>query len=160
MCLSTLNFYIKSLHKTIFSIALTFQNIVVEANTTFCPELLQILTEINPPTRAFFEELPVAERVARSVYAVVLKKENSRSKLYIESATAAKYDLKHRMGKHDRRKGILSQHTRQALRDGFKIAFKGVLAYMPIPTAANVPKYRAACLVSSNCALLMKFFRA
>jgi hypothetical protein len=111
-------------------------------NFTFCPGLLAVMQASTPCSIEWFLTLDTfVPKNIWGVYAIVLKKRNHPSMLYIGSATAAKRGVRSRFYEYDTHKK-LATYVSKALRDGYTIQHKALLASCPIPEASHIPRYR------------------
>jgi hypothetical protein len=116
------------------------------ANFTFCPDLFAILRGAEPPSIEWFLSLTTfVPKNVWGIYAIVLKKQNHRDLLYIGSATASKRGVRSRFGEYNSKKH-LGKNVREALRNGYTIRHKALLAWCPIPRASKIPTYRTVVI--------------
>jgi len=108
---------------------------------TFGPGLLGALQGDTPPTCHFFETLPSDFEKRWAVYVNVLRKDGHKPLVYIGSGTNATAGVSIRLTQY-RTNVQLPQHVTKAKADGFKVVHQGLLCWMPIPTAADVPVTR------------------
>ncbi|QGI65806.1 hypothetical protein CEK26_009756 [Fusarium fujikuroi] len=115
-------------------------------NFSFCPGLLHALQASAPPSIEWFLALDsFAPKNVWGVYIIVLKKRNHPSILYIGSSTAAKRGVRARFYEYDAKKK-LGTYVSNALRDGYTIQHKALLAWCQIPEASNIPLYRTVVI--------------
>lgn len=112
--------------------------IALTASLDFAPGLLEVLGAAAPPTIEFFKSLPTDTLSRWGVYVIVLEKPLCRPRLYIGSATNTIGSIRVRWQQYD--DGFLLPHwVEDALDDGYTIVHKGLLCWIPKPTAALVP---------------------
>ncbi|KAJ4861719.1 hypothetical protein T069G_02673 [Trichoderma breve] len=111
------------------------------ANLRFPPGLLATMNAPSPPSIEFFKKLPVDGRDRWGVYAIVLKKPDCIPHLYIGSGTGARRGLLARLRQYDNGTSI-SKLVRKRLADEYEITYKGILCWLPIPSADDVPRLR------------------
>ena len=108
-------------------------------NISFCPGLLAVLKASSPPTIDWFLSLDTyVPKNVWAVYAVVLAKPKHKSILYIGSATAAQRGARGRLENYDAQTH-LPRYIAKALRDGYTIQHKALLAWCSIPDAIHIP---------------------
>ena len=108
-------------------------------NLTFCSGLLGILKASARPSIEWFLSLDTfVPKNVWGVYAIVISKRNHPNLLYIGSATAAKRGVRSRFSEYDSHKKI-GTFVRKALRDGYRIRHKALLAWCQIPDASDIP---------------------
>ncbi|KAK7712357.1 Heat shock protein ssb1 [Diaporthe eres] len=120
-------------------------DIASAANLTFAPGLLDALQSAAPPTVRFFESLPDRHLGLWGIYALVLKKRRCITKIYIGSATDSDKGIPQRWKVYNRSRvgdKLLPSKVNEALKQGYKITHKGVLAWTAIPSAKDVPRFR------------------
>lgn len=113
----------------------------------FCAGLLPVLHASTPPSIDWFLGLPSTDSTDKKwgIYIIVLRKPGHRYKLYIGSATAYYRGVRARFEEYDNSK-TLPRYVKAALKDGYTIQKKTLLAECPIPEAGNVPVYRVVLL--------------
>ncbi|KPM39959.1 Carbamoyl-phosphate synthase arginine-specific large chain [Neonectria ditissima] len=141
-CLSDTPFSQKN---TLFARFLTSQEaleaIASSASLAFAPGLFEVVQSTVPPTLQYFKNLP--RKISRrwGIYAIVLEKSGCRPKLYIGSGTAAVMGVGNRFQQYDA--GILLPlYVEKAMDDQYTITHKGLLCWIPTPTAALIPVNR------------------
>lgn len=136
------------------------------ASFSFCPGLLETWQSPNPPPAGFFQQLSSLDLSCWAIYALVLQKQGDEPKIYIGSATNANTGAKPRLWKYDQisrgsltalRDTSIPNLVREAVKDGYHIANQGLLAWCPIPSAANVP-VRRLLMVALECAFTFLFW--
>lgn len=124
--------------------------IVSEASLSFCPGLLDVLQAAAPPTVSWYKQLPKDTYNRWGVYVLVLEKKRHRTRVYVGSATESARGIQSRWALYDRcnlRRPYVTDdacpsNVRAALNSGYKIVYKGQLAWIPIPPAKFVPQTR------------------
>lgn len=127
---------------------------------SFAPGLLEVLTAPLPPTTTYYKDLPDQPLTPSkwAVYGLVMEHPDlpdpSEHRFYVGSATDAQNGVRSRFSLYS--KDITIDYldsqqllrdpwpklVRQALRDGYRITKKVLLASAPLPTAAKVPVLR------------------
>ncbi|KAF4986302.1 hypothetical protein FDECE_16023 [Fusarium decemcellulare] len=112
--------------------------------TVGCPNFLSTVQEDEPPTTEFFYNLPSDGEGRWGVYALVLEKPGAISKVYVGSGTESRRGVISRWRTYDRFDvSTMPRYVFSAVhKEGYKIAYKGLLAFAPIPTAADIPRFR------------------
>lgn len=95
----------------------------------------------SPPSIELVKNLPVDGRDRWGVYAIVFKKSDCIPHLYIGSGTQAKRGLLARLSQYDYGTS-LSRLLRKRMADEYEITYKGILCWLPIPSADSVPRLR------------------
>jgi hypothetical protein len=108
------------------------------ADIHFAPGLAEALGSETPPGADFFMSLPTGGASRWAVYAIVMEKDGCRPRVYVGVATNAVYGAIPRFKLYDNREA-LPRHVKYSLAEGFDIVQKGLLCWMPIPTAGMVP---------------------
>lgn len=148
MCLSLAPTALKNpVFDLVFPNEQTLTQILKEASLSFAPGLLDVLQSSTPPTIAFFKSLPIAMKGIWAVYLILLLKAGCIPKIYIGSGTDKLNGAKARMRSYHSEDSTLPKYVKEALSDGYKIAHKGLLCWMPIPPPAKQFSRRAAILV-------------
>jgi len=106
---------------------------------TFAPSLFEVLKSDTPPPISFFKGLPTDGSKRWGIYLIVLEKRKSRPRIYIGSATNAKISVPFRWNHYDQ--GImLPRYIQKSIDDdGYRITHKGLLCWIPLPSAGKVP---------------------
>jgi hypothetical protein len=141
-CLSDTPFNQKN---TLFARFFTSQAVLEEVASTaslvFAPGLFEVLQAATPPTIQFFKGLPTDTSSRWGIYVMVLEKCSCRSRIYIGSGTNYKGGVRSRLKQYD--DGfLLPNFVEKALDEGYKIVHKGLLCWIPQPTAAKQPVNR------------------
>ncbi|KAG8161690.1 hypothetical protein KVR01_008677 [Diaporthe batatas] len=119
--------------------------IAQDANIFFAPGLLEAMTASTPPDVNFFKSLPVKYLGVWGIYVLVLEKKNHPTLVYIGEASDAKLGVRGRWRHYENPRvyrKMLPTCVKAALDSGYKISYKGVLAYFGIPSAKDVPRFR------------------
>lgn len=110
---------------------------------SFCPGLWDALNNVDPPTISWFENLPgVLPPDVWGVYAMVLRKADCASGLYVGSGTAGHRGMAVRFADHRKHRNAPTRAI-EAWSDGWVTSCIVPLFTIPIPTAAKVPTVRA-----------------
>lgn len=142
ICLTTCS-YKNSLFGQIFLSAAVLSQFCASASLTFCPGLFEAIQAAKPPGVAFFMGLSADFKRIWAVYVLVLTKFGCIPLIYVGSATDAKKGAVTRMNQYDRLDwNAIPRYVAEAIRRGYKISHKGILVSAPIPSAANVPRFR------------------
>ena len=138
-CLTDTRSHLKNkLFDQFFTSISVLEDIASSAALQFDPGLLDVVNGAIPPTTEFFKTLPSHLSSCWGVYVIVLRKAEFRPKFYVGSGTHARRGITARLRTYDR--GYpLSQWVQHAVEDGYKVVHKGVLCWIPIPAAAQVP---------------------
>lgn len=130
---------------TIFTTVLTSQavieSLVVSSSIVFAPGLFDVIQSATPPTVAWFKTLPTKCKKVWGVYLLVLEKPGCRPRIYIGSGTAAERGVAQRWYQYDNYMD-LPVYVELSLKEGYIIVHKGLLFWMPLPSAEDVPKLR------------------
>jgi hypothetical protein len=146
-----------ALKNPVHDIILTSQGVIAKLMSTssveFAPGLLGVLQAATPPSIDFFKSLPSFFKRRRgiyakrwAVYAIVLEKKLCRAKLYIGVSTHSEHGVRQRFLQYENLENI-PKFVNAAMRDGYKITHKGLLAWAPLPTAAAKFPLRVLFLV-------------
>lgn len=123
---------------------------------------MDLLANVNPPSPAWIEQIVnPRDLLCWSVYVLVLKKDGCRILVYIGSATSYEeyriYGFQSRLYTHlqltsvqtQQRGGLhrAPQGIKDAVADGFQIAYTHVLFNIPVPDSADMVRHRAFVLV-------------
>lgn len=113
----------------------------------FCAGLLPVLQASTPPSIDWFLRLPSADSAYKvwGVYIIILRKPGHRYKLYIGSGTEYTRGVRTRFAEYDNGT-LVPRYVQAALKDGYTIQKKVLLATCPIPEAGNVIVYRIVVL--------------
>ncbi|KAF2429891.1 hypothetical protein EJ08DRAFT_263104 [Tothia fuscella] len=133
---------------TIFPTEETFTQLINSVALTFAPGLLECMTSLQPPTMAWFKQLPtLSSNAVRvwGVYALVLEKPGERSRLYVGSGTDSVHGLWRRLSSYDSGQALPSL-IEPALNDGWIIVHKRVLCQTALPSLSNYFLSRALIL--------------
>ncbi|RYP56555.1 hypothetical protein DL771_011874 [Monosporascus sp. 5C6A] len=127
---------------TLFTLFFTSLEILETTASTspfsFTPGLFDVVQSTTPPTIQYFKSLPIGTSSRWGIYAIVLEKSGCRPRLYIGSGTSAAGGVSSRLQQYD--DGFLvPQLIQAALDDAYTITHKGLLCWIPKPTAALVP---------------------
>jgi hypothetical protein len=113
------------------------------ASLSFAPGLFDAMQAASPPAVEFFRNLPSDRHRRWAVYALTLEKPGAVPLIYIGSGTDSSRGVHSRWQIYDQLKsGTMPQYIAAALEDGYKITHKGLLIWSPIPSAADVPRFR------------------
>jgi hypothetical protein len=113
----------------------------------FPPGLLDVVQHSSPPAIAWFEGLPAfIPADSWGVYALVLRKQGCRPKLYVGSGTSNYRGVRARLAEYSNQDKTICkpQRVRHALDDGYRITHKTLLVHCPKPSPGQVPKLRYA----------------
>lgn len=134
------------MYSQVFPTLIMVENILASASVVFAPGLFEVLQASTSPSIAFFKTLPTEASKKWGLYVIVLEKQGRRPKLYIGSGTQARYGVSNRLVSYTKENANkphhLPLHVESALLDGYSIVHKGLLCWIPIPTAADVPVLR------------------
>lgn len=126
------------LQNPFFAMVVTAQDVLEKMMTdslvTFAPGLIDVLLSDDPPTIAFFKTLPTYATGRWADYLLVLEKPGCRPKIYVGAGTNKDYGVVSRF-KNYKNKTSLPGAVKKALDDGYRITFKGLLCWAPIPSA-------------------------
>lgn len=142
-CLSDTPFNQKNtLFAQFFTSQAALEEVASTASIVFCPDLFEVLQAVTPPTIQFFKSLPTDTSSYRwGIYAIVLEKPSCQSRVYIGSGTNTSGGVCARLKQYD--DGLLlPRYTESSLNEGFTIIHKGLLCWIPKPTAAKRPVNR------------------
>jgi hypothetical protein len=113
----------------------------------FAPGLHDVLSSPTPPSIAFFKSLPfITAGKNWALYAVVMERHNSPTKIYLGSGTDADQGVSHRRKQYVPGHKQLPLHVDIAFKQGYHIAHYGLLCWLPIPTPGLIPRVRARIL--------------
>jgi hypothetical protein len=165
-CLSLTNCALKNLVlDTVFPSKEVMEVIVHRASFEFAPGLLDVLRSRTAPTISYFKTLPQQFSQRWAVYLLVLGKADCRPRTYIGSGTKADGGVSRRMTTYDKasREILLGRsvcnvplYVDKALREGFKITHKGLLAWTSIPSVNEQYALRGLFLIL-DCAFSLYF---
>lgn len=142
-CLVDTPFNQKNLHFDQFFTSLpVLQRIASQAGVTFAPGLFDVVHSDAPPTIEVFKQLPEeTSSVCWADYLLVLEKPGCRPLTYVGSGTDADNGVDSRLTSYDKEER-LPQYVEDALKKGYTIVHKGLLCWIPLPSAGKVPVYR------------------
>lgn len=132
----------------ILSTKAVLENFYSSMGISFAPGLHDILTGNNPPDIEYFMHLPRDSLNKWAVYALVFKKPGSPDLLYIGSGTSCLRGCITRWQQYDnyiyKNGSIISNpwNIIDAVKDGYELCSKGMLAHCPLPSAADTPRFR------------------
>lgn len=108
----------------------------------FCDGLLEVLQSTTPPSNQFVKSLPTDDTSKRwGIYVILMEKPNCRPKLYIGSGTSSSGGVRSRLKQYD--DGFLiPRYVQKALDDDYEITHKGLLCWIPKPSASLAPVSR------------------
>jgi hypothetical protein len=131
-----------SLFARFFTSQADLEEVASTASIAFAPGLFEVLQAATPPTVEFFKTLPTDTTALRwGIYVIVFEKTGCRPIIYIGSGTNTYGGVRSRLKQYD--DGfLLPRYVAKALDDGFDIVHKGLLCWIPKPTASNVPVQR------------------
>lgn len=107
----------------------------------FAAGLFDALQSPHPPSLTFFKSLPTDTFRKWAIYVLVLEAPGRKFRIYIGSGTAALFGVSSRFAEYNKVSNM-PRRVQEALADGYKITHKGLLCWIPIPTAALLPKTR------------------
>lgn len=114
--------------------------VMLHASFEFAPGLLDVVRSRTAPTISYFKTLPRQFSQRWAVYLLVLEKDGHRPRTYIASSDD---DVSRRMTTYDtasreiplgRSVSVVPLYIERALREGFKITHKGLLAWTSMPS--------------------------
>lgn len=126
----------------------------------FCPGLLEVIRASSPPALSFFRSLPSKPSDTHrrwAVYALVLEKPGAIPLIYIGSGTSHDKGIRARFTKYNIFDHTVPYHVRLAVEKGYAIVHKGLLVWCPLPSAADVPRFRVL-FVAIEAALTFLFW--
>ncbi|KAK2014937.1 HSP70-domain-containing protein [Colletotrichum eremochloae] len=141
------------IYKAIFTDKSVFDAVFLSVGLDYCTALYNAIQSPSPPDVGFFKRLPTSSKGIWGVYALVFKKDDDIPLVYIGSATESQRGVWSRWCNYDRylntKKGqdLIPDNVIRALEDGYRITHRGVLLSCPIPTPANVPRFRLLLVV-------------
>jgi hypothetical protein len=156
-CLSLTNVALKNLILDyIFPSQEIMEVIMDRASFKFAPGLLDVLKSGTAPTISYFKTLPLHLDKIWAVYVLVLEKVGQRPRIYIGSGTRTNGGVRARMATYDHasREGQFGAfvggtplHVDKALKEGFIITHKGLLAWTSIPNVNHQYALRGLFLI-------------
>ena len=126
----------------IFPSLATIEQLTSSIGLCFAPGLIELLNCSTVPTTAYFKTLPTNGTKRWAVYLLVLEKAECRPRVYIGSATNARWGVVERWGQY-RSGNNLPVLVEEAIEDGYTITHYGLLVTMPISTMSNLGPLRA-----------------
>ena len=122
------------------------QEFAIAASLSFAPGLLEVMQASAPPTVKWFKNLPNDKQYAWevnnwAVYLLVLEKNGERTRVYVGSGTNSDTGLHYCWKQYDNKEHLPSG-VKKAFEDGFKITYKGLLCWIPMPSPGKVLMYR------------------
>ncbi|MCJ1443047.1 MAG: Protein kinase C-like 1 [Stictis urceolatum] len=131
------------------SVAINFaekEMVILGTDIEFCTGLFDVLQASSPPSIDWFLSLPSAGSpdLVWGVYIMILWKPGHRYILYVGSETLFVGCVRARFREYNR--GELPRYVTEALRNGYTIKKKALLATRPITQAAKLPVYRVVLL--------------
>lgn len=142
-CLSDTPFSQKNiLFAQLFPDQFALEEVASTVSLVFSPSLFEVLKAATPPTIQFFKSLPTDASSSRwGIYVLVLEKPSCRSKIYIGSGINSFGGVYNRLKQYD--DGfLLPHHVKAALDEGYTIVHKGLLCWIPLPSAGTTPVKR------------------
>jgi transposase-like protein len=124
----------------------TVELLANESDVVFIPGLLDAVQSPTPPSLEWFKSLPQPPKKSWGVYALVLEKAFSRSRVYVGSGTNATDGVHKRWNDYDHL-GSLPSLVQAAFDEGYVITHKGVLCHSPIAPIGSLMPLRALFLV-------------
>jgi hypothetical protein len=153
-CLSTTNPALKSRgFAYYFPTEDAMRTVMQLASFEFASGLLRVLRSAAPPTIEFFKSLPPAAGRLWAVYVLVLEKHGCIPRIYFGSATDSTTGVHNRMTTYNRRvrtgkpDSTISLYVEKSLTEGYVITHQGMVAWIPLPSAAFRDSLRAFILV-------------
>ncbi|KAK4935417.1 carbamoyl-phosphate synthase (glutamine-hydrolyzing) cpa2 [Elasticomyces elasticus] len=143
-CLNDTHFNAKNpLFARFFTSEEDLNTIAAATSLMFCPGLWEVIHATTPPTIEWFKGLPTCNSLwlIWGVYLLVLEKDGCRPLIYIGSGTSAMCGVIVRFKQYDDL-FLLPLRLEEALEMGYIIVHKGLLCWIDLPTAAQVPVYR------------------
>lgn len=129
----------------LFALLLPSQDVLSElfsaAALSYCPGLFEAMKAHRPPPLSFFLDLPSVTTGRWAIYTLVLEKSGFMPFVYIGSGTSASTGVHGRFGEYKHNKH-LPKYVKAAVDQGFTISHMGLLLWAPIPSAADIPKFR------------------
>jgi len=140
------NCLIQPAHKHgLFTQVLSSQEVLLDllnaTQLSFAPGFYDAIQGTRPPPLSFFLGLPSHSVKIWAVYALVLQKKNAVDLTYIGSGTEAERGVAARWGQYDKLEN-LPTNVQAAVDQGWAIVHKGLLLWMPLPSATNVSSFR------------------
>ena len=132
----------------LFARFFTSQAVLEEFASTVCLEFAKVLFDVlqaASPTMQNFKTLPTGPTKSWAVYLLVLEKSNHGPRIYIGSGTSSREGVYARFNHYDH-EVVLPTYVEQALNEGYTIVHKGLLCWIPIPTASLRPQTRLLVL--------------
>lgn len=128
----------------------TLSDICFDAELSFPDTLLDAVQSDKPPTVDFFKALPTTTFGNWGVYALVLEKAGETTIVYGGSGTSSVRGVAERWTTYDRcnqqRPNVTVSScpslVKEALNNGYRISYKGLLVWAPMPSARDVPRIR------------------
>lgn len=142
-CLNTTPFNQKNpLFARFFDNQAALEEVASTASLVFCPGLFEVLQAATPPTIQFFKSLPTDTSAKRwGIYVIVLERSYCRPIFYVGSGTSSGEGVRSRLKQYD--DGfLLPEYVEKALDEGYTMVHKGLLCWIPNPSAAKVPVNR------------------
>lgn len=132
-----------------FTSQVIFQQIASTVSINFAPGLWDVLRSATPPTIQYFKTLPNAAKSALLwvIYLVVLEKSGCRPKIYIGSGTQSRQGVRTRMTCYENATSTLPELVRRALQDEYKVTHIGLICWIPLPSAVQVPAIRCLFII-------------
>ncbi len=142
-CLVATPVYSKNaLFATFFTSEEVLHSIASAASLTFCPGLFEVLQAATPPTVTWFKQLPTCDSIPIwAVYVITLEKDGCRPMIYIGSGTEHLRGVRARFNQYDLGAALPSGII-WAQANGYIIVHKGILCWIPVPSAMWVPLWR------------------
>ncbi|KAF2417225.1 hypothetical protein EJ08DRAFT_84066 [Tothia fuscella] len=154
----TIPVYKHSLFDQVFPDKDALSELCGAADLSLSPGVSEAIHAATPPPISFFRGLPSDGRHVWGVNVLVLKKSGAPPALYIGCGTEATRGVVSRFQGYDGKDACtMPKQVIKAFAEGYKIVHKGLLLTAPLPSAANVPRYRLLS-VSMEAALSFLFW--
>lgn len=127
--------------REVFSSQAVVSDVISTASLQYCDGFLDAANALNPPPVDWFTTTDTDTHNKWRVYALVLKRTDSKDLVYFGSGTQATVGV-------DARFQNYNQHVRlpkfvdKALNDGYAIIHKGLLVWSSIPPTGQIPIIR------------------
>jgi hypothetical protein len=137
--------YKNPLYDQIFSSVEDVHEIGTQTKFRVTDGLVDAMTAESPPHPDYWKTLPrKLPGKSWGVYNVHMEKEGKPPRDYFGSATESNEGFERRATTYEPPLNLeaLPKYVAESIREGYRITHMGVLVYGPLPTAAQVPKFR------------------